>query len=116
MRRFIELHGNSRFEPMGDLIHRDGMGTPTDVRIQNRAGFRRRDEAGGIEYLVLPEVWRGEVCAGMDSVTVAKALASRSLLVPGEGNKLQKNTRLPGVTKSVRCYVITSGILGDDHA
>lgn len=116
VRRFIELHGNSRFEPMGDLIHRDGMGTPIDVRIQNRAGFRRRDESGGIEYLVLPEVWRGEVCAGMDAVTVARALATRNLLVAGEGNKLQKNTRLPGFSSSVRCYVITSGILGDDHA
>ncbi len=116
VRQFIELHGNSRFEPMGDLIHRDGMGSPIDVQIQNRAGFRRRDDAGGIEYLVLPEVWRGEVCAGMDAVTVAKALASRNLLAAGEGNKLQKNTRLPGFSSSVRCYVITSSILGDDHA
>lgn len=116
VRRFIELHGNSRFEPMGDLMARDAMGAPIDVRIQNRAGFRRRDEGGGIEYLVLPEAWRGEVCAGLDAVAVAKTLASRKLLITGEGNKLQKNTRLPGFSSSVRCYVVTSGILGDGDA
>src|SRR5690606_35797373 len=96
VRRFIELHGNSRFEPMGDLIHRDGMGTPIDVRIQNRAGFRRRDEAGGIEYLVLPEVWSGEVCAGMDDVTVAKSLATRGMIKSGGNAKLQNSQRVPG--------------------
>lgn len=116
VRRFIELHGNSRFEPMGEPIHPGGMGTPIDVRIQNRAGFRRRDDAGGIEYVVLPEVWKGEVCAGMDFKMVARTLASRNLLAAGEGNKLQKNMRLPGHPSPVRCYVVTSAILGDDHA
>ncbi len=117
VRRFIELHGNSRFEPMGDLIHRDGMGTPIDVRIQNRAGFRRRDEAGGIEYLVLPEVWRGEVCAGMDAVTVAKSLATRGMIKSGGNGKLQNFQRVPGFPNPVRCYVVTSGIFGDEaHA
>lgn len=117
VRRFVELHGNSRFEPMGELINRDGMGEPIEVRIQNRAGFRRRDAAGGLEYLVLPEVWRGEVCAGMDAVTVAKTLAARGMMKSGGDGKLQNLQRVPGFSNPVRCYVITSGILGDDaHA
>lgn len=113
VRRFIELHGNARFEPMGDLAVRDSMGAPIDTRIQNRAGFRRRDDEGGIEYLVLPEVWRGEVCAGLDGVAVAKTLAARGMLMSGEDGKLQKKVRLPGFSSSVRCYVIASSILGD---
>jgi len=115
VRRFIELHGNSRFEPMGNLVPTNSMGGPLDTRIQNRAGFRRRDDEGGIEYIVLSEVWRSEVCAGLDPVAVAKTLANRNLLIAGEGNKFQKNTRLPGFSNSVRCYVITSGILGDNE-
>src|SRR5690606_24564156 len=104
VRRFIELHGNSRFEPMGDLAPRDGMGASIDARIQNRAGFRRRDDEGGIEYIVFPQVWRGEVCAGLDPVTVAKTLAARGVLKPGSGGKLQNNQRVPGFPSAIRCY------------
>lgn len=116
VRRFIELHGASRFEPMGGLAPTDGMGAPIDMRIQNRAGFRRRDGSGGIEYLVLPEVWRGEVCAGLDAVMVAKTLAGRGMLIVGEDSKLQRKARLPGFASPVRCYLIASGILGDGEA
>jgi uncharacterized protein (DUF927 family) len=118
VRRFIELHGTSRFEPMGALIPTTGTGDPIDVRIPNRAGFRRMAEGeGGIEYLVLPEVWRSEVCAGMDPVRVAKTLAARGYLDTGEDGKLGKKSRLPGFTSPVRCYTISPGILGDgDHA
>ncbi len=117
VRRFIEMHGNSRFEPMGELVSRDGMGMPIDIRIQNRAGFRRRDDAGGTEYLVLPEVWKREVCAGMDALTVAKSLSARGMLKVGSGGKLQNYQRLPGFPNPVRCYLVTSGILGgEDHA
>jgi len=112
VRRFIELHGTSRFEAMGDIAPRDGMGAPIEQRVPNRAGFRRRAEGGGIEYLVLPEAWRGEVCAGLDATAVAKVLNTRGLLV-GTGGKLQNFQRLPGFPKPVRCYVITADILSD---
>lgn len=114
VRRFIELHGNARFEPMGNLVPTDGMGQPIDMRIPNRAGFRRRDDNGGIEYLVLPEAWRGEVCAGLDAGMVARTLLARGMLAAGGDGKPQKKMRIPGFPKSPRCYVITSDILGDD--
>lgn len=115
VRRFIEMHGTSRFEPMGTLAPKSDIGEDLDVRIHNRAGFRRiGDDEGGIEHLVLPEAWRSEVCAGMDAVRVAKTLANRGFLLPGEDGKLQKKVRLKGFSTSVRCYVISSAILGDD--
>ena len=113
VRRFIEMHGASRFEPMGDLIHRNGVGEAIDLRIQNRAGFRRRVDGGGIEYLVLPEAWRSEICAGLDATVVAKTLQARGMLVPGSGGKLQNFQRLPGFPNPVRCYVIVADILSD---
>jgi uncharacterized protein (DUF927 family) len=113
VRRFIELHGTSRFEAMGELAPKDGMGAPVEQRVSNRAGFRRRAEGGGIEYLVLPEAWRGEVCAGLDATAVAKTLATRGFLATGGDGKPQVKMRLPGFSSPVRCYVITADVLGD---
>jgi uncharacterized protein (DUF927 family) len=112
VRRFIELHGTSRFEPMGE----GGEGESV-VRTINRVGFRRTDAAGGTDYFVLPEGWRTEVCAGLDPVTVAKVIQKRGFLIC-KGGKLQDVQRLPGFSGAVRCYHVTSAILcdGGDHA
>jgi len=55
----------------------------------SRAGFRKADDDGGLEYYVLPEVWRGEVCAGLDAGAVAKVLADRGILKTRGDGKLQ---------------------------
>lgn len=112
VRRFIELHGSSRFEAMGGLVRTDNAGAPIEARVPNRAGFRRQDGNGGIEYLILPEVWRTEVCAGLDAVAVAKTLNKHGLLI-GKDGKLQDQARLPGFSKPVRHYHLTAGILSD---
>lgn len=113
VRRFIELHGMARFEAMGDLAPRNGIGEPIEQRVTNRAGFRRRANDGGVEYLILPEAWRGEVCAGLDATMVAKTLAARGFLAMGGDGKPQVKMRLPGFSSPVRCYVITPDILSD---
>lgn len=113
VRRFIELHGNSRFEAMGELAPRNGIGEAVDQRVVNRAGFRCRAENGGIEYVVLPEAWRTEVCAGLDAAAVAKVLLTRGMLVTDSNGKFQKARRLPGFPNAVRCYVVSSNILGE---
>lgn len=112
VRRFIEMHGTSRFEPMGESGEGESI-----VRTVNRVGFRRADAAGGTDYFVLPEAWRTEVCPGLDPVTVAKSLLKRGFLI-GKDGKLQDQKRLPGFAKPVRCYHVASAILSDggDHA
>ncbi|MDD2869742.1 DUF927 domain-containing protein [Neomegalonema sp.] len=114
VRRFIQGHGSSRFEPMGDLVHHDSTGTPIDVRIQNRAGFRRRRGNGGTEFLVLPEVWKTEICQGMDSMRVAKVLAEHGLLKTDGQGKFQTLHRVLGSSGPIRCYALLPGILGDE--
>ena len=116
VRRFIELHGTARFEPMGTLIPTTDIGEPIDVRISNRAGFRRMSEAGGTEYIVMPEVWKSEVCAGMDASRVAKTLIARGLLVPGSNGKAQNFQRVPGSPNPIRCYLLSPAILGEADA
>ncbi len=112
VRRFIELHGTSRFEAMGDLIPRNGIGDAIDQRVINRVGFRRRT-TDGIEYLILLEAWKTEVCLGLDPVAVAKTLHARGILIADSGGKLQRLQRLPGSSNPVRCYVVGPGILGE---
>ena len=64
----------------------------------------------------MSEVWKSEVCAGLDPTAVAKTLAKRGMLKPGSGGKLQNFQRVPGSRNPVRCYVIPSHILGEDEA
>jgi uncharacterized protein (DUF927 family) len=110
VRQFIERHGEGRFAPSG--------GEDGDRPTINRAGFRKPDGNGGVEYYVLPEVWRSEVCAGFDPRTLARVLVERGLLIPDAGDhKPQSRHRLPGSRGPVRCYRLAASILGgDDNA
>ena len=69
-----------------------------------------------MEYFVMKEVWRKEVCAGLDAGAVAKALAARGMLVPDSDGKVQSRHKLPGTGKTTRYYRLTAAILGDDDA
>ena len=110
VRQFIERHGEARFAPWG--------GEDGDRPTINRAGFRKPDGNGGVEYYVLPEVWRSEVCAGFDPGTLARVLAERGLLIPDAADgKPQSRHRLPGSRGPLRCYRLAASILGgDDNA
>jgi len=108
VRSFLEAHGASRFEPIDRDID------TVDLRIINRAGFWRNVN-GDREHLILPEVWKNEVCAGMDSKRVARVLADRGALLTDKENKPTIPTRLPGLNV-VRCYVVNASIFGDQDA
>lgn len=101
VRAFIEMHGEARFAPTDK---------PDSPRIINRAGFVREDDTGRLEYLVLPEAWKNEVCKGLDAVAVARDLAGRGLLRPDAGGKSSRSVTIPGLGK-VRVYVLASHIL-----
>jgi hypothetical protein len=60
-------------------------------------------------------VWRNEVCAGLNSTDVAKALAARSMLVPDASGKYSRNERIGEGQKQRRVYVVNIAILaGED--
>jgi putative DNA primase/helicase len=67
VRLFIEQHGESRFDPLGD---------PDARSVNNRAGWRK-GSGPDREWLVPPEVWKSEICNGLDPTMVAKVLAER---------------------------------------
>jgi hypothetical protein len=87
-----------------------GTGEPIQEKIVNRTGFRVDDENGGaIEYLILPEVFRREICEGFDYRAAAKALEARELLET-QPPHLTKKCRLPEVG-NVQVFAVRSSIL-----
>ena len=104
VRAFIEAHGMSRFSPIGADCP-DG-----DPKTINRAGFRRKNEEGRWEYLVLPEAWKNEVCKGHDARAVARDLIARKMLVPGDDGKSSRSERIHNFGRS-RVYLLSTDIL-----
>jgi putative DNA primase/helicase len=65
-----------------------------------------------VEYLLLPEAFRREVCKGFDAGNVARLLKARGHLVH-EADRLTVKQRLPGMGK-VPCYHLRPSILADE--
>ena len=105
VRRYIEQYGDSRFDPDDN---------PDAKPSPNRAGWRK-GEGDEREWLILPETWKSEICAGLDAVFVARTLAERGMLLR-VGDGFQPVRRIRGSNK--RVYVITARILagGNDDA
>jgi uncharacterized protein (DUF927 family) len=117
VRKFIELHGESRFALWGGQDDSSTDNTPRPTI--NRADFRRSGVSGGEDFYVFPEVFSDELCAGHDATQIAKALAARALLVspPLEKGGRQRYTvseRIPALGRPKRMYHITSKILTEE--
>ena len=80
----------------------------------NRAGFRR-GHGEARRWLIPPEVWRNEICAGLNPRETAKTLADLHMLeTDGEG-KFSRSETVNG--KKQRFYVLTPAIFeGWDEA
>jgi putative DNA primase/helicase len=128
VRHFIELHGASRFleihptitpamlrKPNGSGFADEEDSHLSDRWINNMAGYKKTEKGGATAYLIWPEVWRQEVCKGMDGEQAAKALHDRGLLTKdlGKGHWTKK-MRLPGDEKTYRFFVVSSAILAAD--
>lgn len=101
VRAFIELHGASRFEELG-ATHAQ--------RVPNRAGFMRTNEAGQREYLVLPEVFKRELCKGFALSAACKELQGAGWLLTKEATRYTQKPRLPEIG-ATRVYVLGAGVL-----
>lgn len=132
VRKFLELHGAGRFT----WWHRAADDHSPNTLM--RAGFRRFVDASGkairtnsdhqreygermqpadgeetsVEYFVLPEVFRSEICAGFDYRAVCRVLAQRGHLELGPHNRFDRRERLPGIGPSL-CYRIKASIFSE---
>lgn len=100
---FIAQHGASRFQSVKDTM----------AKIQNRAGFKRENYEGQTEYLILPEMFEGEICRGFSHIAVAKELEKLGHLRRGTENKsLKSRETLPELGRK-RVYVLIYEAIND---
>jgi hypothetical protein len=59
--------------------------------------------------MILPEAWRAEV-KGFDAAALARTIAARGLMIPGEEGRPAKKTAVPGYGKP-RLYVLAPDFL-----
>jgi putative DNA primase/helicase len=110
VRAFVEAHGGSRFAAIWE--ERD----PSTERIVNRAGYKRRRNDGGWEYLFFPQVWKDDVCKGLDASAAARALLKAGYLTPGESGNLARKASIPGEGGQRPRFYVVSGILAAEVA
>jgi uncharacterized protein (DUF927 family) len=137
VRHFFELHGESRFTPWDSTCRScDGEGVkpgddgreftcltckgkgklnPQNIRTGNRAGFCRENTQSETEFYVFPEVFKQEMCAGMDPRFVARVLVERGLIYPDkeDGKKPVTSHKPPGM-KTIRLYHFAASILDSE--
>jgi putative DNA primase/helicase len=132
VRHFLEANGEGRFtwwhraadDHSAKTLQRAGFrrlvardGEPIKTNGQHLAEFGDRMPAAsgeevGVEYFVMTEVFRTEVCKGFDYQAVARVLRDHECLVT-EKDRLDIKTRLPGLGHA-RCYRIVPAIFEVD--
>jgi uncharacterized protein (DUF927 family) len=107
VRAFLEAHGQSRFQNVDST-------SGFEEKIVNRAGFKRKNPVTNeIEFLILPESFRNEVCKGFEAKLVANALADRGFLIKGGDGKFLRNAKC-GELGQKKIYQIASSIFEQD--
>lgn len=135
VRGFLEAHGEGRFtwwhRAMDDhnakTLMRAGFRRLIDeegqpIKMQKTGYTPRADkeiydeltaidgEQTRIEYFVLPEVFRTEICRGFDHKAVCKVLLQHGCLKPDKGREVDAKSRLPGMGPTW-CYRISPAIM-----
>lgn len=93
LQHFFESHGESRFSEWKE---------DPEFKTYNRAGFKKYEE-GQTHYYVLPEVFRNEICEGMDWKRAGKIGVNLGFIMPSTDGKSTRTEMLPGFGRT-RCY------------
>lgn len=99
IKSFFTQHGLSRFENLTVMRHHDG--EVIRPRIHNRVGYYDKESN---RYLVYPELFKSEICKGLNHRAVVKALMAHKWLDCDQQGKSSKLVRLPDSPKAVRVY------------
>jgi putative DNA primase/helicase len=95
IRTLLERHGDGRFDPATP--------DPNARPVIDRLGYVH-GEGGNRQWWILPQTWKDVFCAGLDPKMIAKALAQRGLLLPGDDGKASRFGWIND--KSTRVYVL----------
>jgi len=109
VRYFLELHGESRFADIARSVVDDNHAPKT----MNKAGFREKNDDEKLEYFCYPEVFKAEICKGLDYRVVARLLVDRGFMKCDKG-RLDTKRDLPGDGRR-RIFHIRPTIWGDEN-
>jgi len=129
VRRFLEAHGEGRFtwwhraadDHNSKTLHRAGLrrmlndqGEPIKTNSDHLSEYGDRmpatlGESVSVEYFVLTEVFRSEVCQGFDPQTVARVLLEHECLIRKDADRFTIKERLPAMAPTW-CYRIAPRI------
>lgn len=109
---FIDRHGASRFQDID--TRRTSDYELAHGFVANRAGFKKKDDNGVMEFWILPDTFENEICDGRSPIAVAKELDRQGYLRRSlsEPNSLQNKETLPELGRK-RVYVIR-GVTGSE--
>lgn len=133
VRRFIESHGEGRFtwwhraadDHNAKTLQRAGYrrllmpdGTPVSRNSQHGAEIgdvmpTSLGEDMQVEYFILPETFKSELCQGFDAAAVCRVLVEHGALAAGERGHYAKRMRLPGMGNA-RCYHLLPEVMALD--
>jgi uncharacterized protein (DUF927 family) len=113
LRRFIQLHGSSRFQEHDN----------DSSRINNRAGYVRtsRDSNGTVKsrtYMMSPSVFRTEICNGTQSTVVERQLLQMGLIEPSRERERIATQKpfIPAEGNSIRLIVLTQKAIDGEES
>jgi uncharacterized protein (DUF927 family) len=110
VRRFMQLHGEARFADFDRSVSKDDHAP----RVINKAGWRKHDGVNDdTEYYVYSEVFKSEICSGMDYKAVARLLIDKGYMRP-DGKHYQPKVLLPGEGKQ-RVFHILPALWSDEN-
>ena len=132
VRAFLEAHGEGKFtwwhraadDHLAKTLHRAGfrrMVSEDGKPIKNDADHQREygdkisptmAESVNVEYFILPEAFKGEVCRGFDHAAVARVLLDHGCLVQSERGRYDTSFKAP--TYKGRAYRISPAIFDLD--
>ena len=128
VRRFLEQHGEGRstwWHRAADdhnaktlqragyrrMVTEDGTPIKSDADHQREYGERMTPVSGAdvqVEYFILPETFKAEVCHGFEAQAVAKVLESVGCLNVKEPGRFSTKHRLPGLGNARAYHILPS--------
>ncbi|MBL8439241.1 MAG: hypothetical protein JNM61_13660 [Zoogloeaceae bacterium] len=116
VRRFFEMHAESRFTDYGRADREDDHAPRTMLRAGWKKEIRSAitEKVEDVVFLVMPEVFKSEIAAGFNPKWAAATLARHGWIKPESDTTHTRKESVPalGHKATKRVYVFTSKALG----
>ncbi|MFV5347922.1 DUF927 domain-containing protein [uncultured Acinetobacter sp.] len=103
IKSFFSIHGSSRFESLEQVFCNPITGNQINIKTMNRVGYWKDSDDGKL-YLVYPELFKKDICIGLNHKQVSKLLRDYGWLDHDDG-RTTKSIRLPHLSGTTRMMI-----------